>query len=706
MFKSKYLLYSFLSLFLINFTNSEINANQNNTSNLNNEVIIKIGNEKITYGDIQRAFQKNMNRKNDLLLNVSKDSINRFIDLFTNYKLKVLDAKDKGLENDESVIKEFQSQRKLLAESFLFEKKVLEPNVELALKRRDREVMMSIILVSFEQGVMTVNKEPYRKKAQEALDKILAGANFADICREYTTDEEIKKTNGFIKNYITSCDKIQRPIENALYEIKVGEVYPKIIETNFGYLIVKKERDEARKYVKARHILIQKKNEEDTENINRKADSLIALIKKGKSFERLAEENSDDAQSAIYGGYIGNYYNRSTGVIGNGSRLVDEFVDALYNLKDGEVSGKVNSDFGIHIIRRDSTLDINLENEKADIIKNYKRLYYDEDKSLYLDKLMKDHNFVIDELNLQKLIAKCDTTKTNLDPAFVKLKDSVIKDYIIVSNKDKKWTIDNLIDFSLKNENKLRGVATNHSGFTKSIKKMIESDLIAISTKDMEKEYEEFAKLSQDFYEGILLFRVENENVWEKLKLDTVIAQKYYDSTYTRYKTDLFYDISEIFILNDSLAKEVYAKAKNGENFDQLAANYTQRPGYREKEGKWGQMSARRSKFANLLQTRKFNVGDLLEPTQFETGYIILRINEVIPPRQKTLDEALNDMSADIQNIVRQNLLNSWLQGVKSKHKVEVDWAKLEQLTAKVQSNSKSNKENKLETKSTKKNKK
>jgi hypothetical protein len=52
--------------------------------------------------------------------------------------------------------------------------------------------------------VYTIDKEPYRKKAQEALDKIMSGVSFAEVCQEYTTDAEIKKTNGFIKNYITS----------------------------------------------------------------------------------------------------------------------------------------------------------------------------------------------------------------------------------------------------------------------------------------------------------------------------------------------------------------------------------------------------------------------------------------------------------------------------------------------------------------------
>lgn len=653
-------------------------------SNPINETVIKIGKEEVSYGDLQRAFQKNMNRKNDLLFNVDKDSLKKFVELYANYKLKVVDSKDKGFDKDESVLNEFNSQRRLLAESFLYEKKILEPNIENILKRRERELMMSIIIIPFDKGVITENKSPIKEKATEALNKLKAGANFTDVCNEYSPDDELKKTGGFIKNYITSCDKIQRPIENALYDLKVGEIYPELIETSYGYMIVKLEKNEPRKYVKARHILIQKNNEEDIDRINKKADSLLALLKKGADFDKLAEINSDDTQSAVYGGYLGDKYSRATGMVGNGNRLVDEFVDALFLLKDGEISNKVNSEFGIHIIRRDSTFEIERNLELDDVTKKYKKLYYDEDKVNYIQKLMKDYGFVIDELNLIKLMNVLDTSKTNLDVSFTKLKENDVKNLIIVSNSVKKWSINDFVEFSLKNENRLRGTANNKMGLIRSINKMIEGNVLEIATKNLENEYTEFAKLSKDFYEGILLFKVENENVWEKLKFDTLIAQTYYDSTKTKYKTDLSYDVSEIYILNDSLAKDIYRKAINNVNFDELAATYTQRPGYREKNGKWGIISSQRSKFSTVFKGQNLKVGTITEPIQFETGYIVIKINDVIQPRQKTFEEAISDMSSDVQNIVRQNLLDNWLSKIKEKHELIIDWIKLDNVNGKL----------------------
>lgn len=650
------------------------------SKDISKEIVIKVGNENVSYQELQRAFQKNMNRKNDNLFNVKKDSLSKFVDLYSNYKLKVLDAKDKGYDLDESVLKEFASQRKLLAESFLFEKNILDKNIETYLKRRENELQMSIILINFDMTNPNSDKEVFRKKANEAISKLKDGKSFEEVCKEYCGDEELKKNGGFIKTFITSCDKIQRPIEEALYSLKPGEYYPDYIETNFGIVIVKLMSYEKRKFVKAKHILISKLNELDDERINKKADSLLKLIKSGVSFERVAEENSDDIQSAIYGGYLGELYSRSTGMHTSTNKLNDDFVEALYNLKDNEVSQKVKTEFGIHIIKRDSTFDIPKEYDLDDITKKYKRLYFEEDKQKYLDKLSKENNFIIDELNFNKLLSNLDSTKTNLDPVFAKLKDSQIKNYVIISNKDKKWTIEDLVDFSLKNENRLKGTSTNKEGLNKSIKKMIEGEMIEISSKNLENEFDEFKNLTRDFFEGILLFKVENENVWEKLKFDTLIARKYYDSTKTNYFTDKMYDVTEIFVMNDSIAIEIYNKANKGEDFSKLASEYTLRPGLREKNGELGLISAKRSKYAQILNQKNYQKNEILNPITFENGYVVLKINSVVEPKQKTFEESINDISSEVQNIVRQNLLTQWLNIVKTKHKVEIDWDKLEKI--------------------------
>lgn len=93
---------------------------------------------------------------------------------------------------------------------------------------------------------------------------------------------------------------------------------------------------------RASHILIA------TEKLGKdkakaKAEELLANIRKNPAaFADLARKNSDDPGSASKGGDLG-FFGRGM--------MVKSFEDATLSLKEGEISGVVESDFGFHIIK-------------------------------------------------------------------------------------------------------------------------------------------------------------------------------------------------------------------------------------------------------------------------------------------------------------------------------------------------------------------
>lgn len=106
--------------------------------------------------------------------------------------------------------------------------------------------------------------------------------------------------------------------------------------------------------VKARHILV-KINGTDTASAQAKIDSLKTLIKKGKKFEDLAKEHSEDLGSGSNGGDLG-WFTEGT--------MVKPFNDACFNGKKGDMP-VVISQFGIHLIE---ILDKTAPTQKATIL--------------------------------------------------------------------------------------------------------------------------------------------------------------------------------------------------------------------------------------------------------------------------------------------------------------------------------------------------
>lgn len=86
--------------------------------------------------------------------------------------------------------------------------------------------------------------------------------------------------------------------------------------------------------VRASHILVETEDQ---------AKAIIEELKKGGDFAKIAKEKSKDPSAAAQGGDLG-YFTREA--------MVQEFADAAFSMKPGEVSEKpVKSQFGWHVIK-------------------------------------------------------------------------------------------------------------------------------------------------------------------------------------------------------------------------------------------------------------------------------------------------------------------------------------------------------------------
>ncbi|MBX3044474.1 MAG: peptidylprolyl isomerase [Ignavibacteriae bacterium] len=641
-------------------------------------VIAEIGKTKITASELENAFKKNMSRTTDNLFKMSKDSILDFINLYTNFKLKVIDAVQRGMLKDSSVISEIKQNRRILSESFYYDKMLTEKNVDKFLKMREKEYQVAIILAAIKQTVDVIDTTEAYRKITTALERIKNGADFADVARATSDDYETGKFGGLISNYVTS-GKVQRPIEDAIYSTKPGDIYPEVIKTSYGYFLLKVLDESERLLVKGRHILVGVDENRDSTTAYHKADSLLKLIKSGADFSKLAKENSDDLTTAVNGGDMGGYYSRSTGMQESAYPLVTEFESVLYGLKDGQISGVVYTNYGAHIIRRDSTKLPDFNAEKDELRRLYKRLYFKEDQTKLLDSLRNLYKFKLYDDVLYQFASFLDTNGTNLADNWDSEVPERIKNNVIYEVLGKNVKVSKLIEL-LKEDQKLRGANLNPSGLVAAIYSIVESVVFDEATKNLEKDYVEFDHLMKEFSDGILLFKVEAQEVWDKMKFDTVLAKTYYDSTKSRYLTQDAYDVSEIYFLDKKTADSVYKRIIAGENFDDVANKETQRSGYRDKKGHWGFVNVKTNSLARHAHDMNAKAGQVLEPVLNEPGYSIILVNAHQPPRPKTFEEAIPDFSAQYQEILQSKLLNQWLNSVRKKNPVKINEAELNKL--------------------------
>ncbi len=663
----------FFAFFLFLTTNSLVaqkKSPKRSSATEKTEVIATVGNETITFSDLEKAYLKNLSKKNTPLRLLPNDSILDFLNLYIKYRLKVQDALARGFDKEPTIQEEIKQNRRLLAETFFFENQLVEPNVEKMLEYRKYEALVSYIFVQYPQNEFdTISAY---NKAKRLLAMIKEGMDFAQLAKDSSDDKESSARGGLILNYITG-GKVQRPIEDAIFSCKEGEVYPYPIKTKFGYFIIKLNKIQPRIKVKARHILLTIANDKDSTLAYKKADSLLLLLKNGADFARLAEENSEDPSSSMRGGELGGWYSRSGGLEPTGKFLTSSFEDALFALKDGEISDKkIRTEYGLHIIKRDSSSKFNIEDDREDLKRLYKRIYFETDKNEFIEKLRKQYGFFIDEKILSQFLANLDTSKTTLDTAWTSKISENLMPQNLFGILDKKYTVQEFINI-LKTKSELRATPLNHNGLTNAMHKIVYPIVTDKVTQNLETESSEFAAMMKEFRDGILLFKVEAVEVWDKVKFDTTLAYEYWQANKSKYKTYPIYDVTEIFVLTDSLAKAIYKRAVEGnEKFEELAKQFTQRSNFREKEGKLGKISTKDNKLAKKLQELNVVAGQIVEPFAFENGYSIVKINSYEPSREKTFKEAIPDFSTEINEIQQKRFTESWLKKLQQKIPVKI----------------------------------
>lgn len=644
-------------------------------SRLEQLVLATVGPEKITYAELERAFQRNLNRQNSRLVEAPRDSVENFLQLYINYRLKVLDALQRGLDRDSAVIAELQQNRQLLAETYFFDKRLVEPAVQELLRRRQWELRLAIMLFSrdFEQDTL-----PAYERAQRALALLQAGTPFEALARDSSDDRETAQ-NGGVLPFITG-GMVLRPIEDVAYRLTPGQVYPHPIRTRHGYFVVKLLEREPRVAVWARHILLPIVNG-DTAAALSKADSLVRLLRAGADFAELARQHSIDNVTAERGGAFGSWYTRSLGFETIPSRLLPEFERTLFALRDGEI-GTVITVFGVHIVRRDSTKRYTAEEERETLRRLYRRLYFEEDRQHFLDSVRTALGCQWNTPVFRAFLTAIDTTKTTSDTAWAAaIPPALLDQPLYLCQQLPPLTVRQFLDTLAKPL--YRALPLRPATLLQTAQRAMTPAVIAYLTRDLERQYPEFARLMQEFRDGLLLFRVEEQEVWSKLnRFDTAAARAYYDTTKQRYYTEPVYDISEIYLLSDSLAHALRRQLDAGADFTTLAEQYTQRPGYREKKGHWGTLTPKQSKLAALAEQQQAKKGDILGPLPYENGYVLLRINDYQPPRQKTFEEAIPDFAPAFQELQQKQLTEQWLARLRQRFPVRVNTAALDSLFA------------------------
>jgi peptidyl-prolyl cis-trans isomerase SurA len=516
----------------------------------NDPVLMKINGKPVLKSEFEYIYNKN-NSNNSL----DKKTLDEYVDLFVNFKLKVEEAKSQGIDTTKSFINELSGYRSQLTKPYLTDSKVDESVLQEAYNRMKEDVEVSHILIRLQQNASPADTLSAWKKIS-AIAKRVEKEDFAKVAKEVSEDESAKDNSGSI-GWISAFRTVY-PFETMAYNTKPGTI-SKPVRTAFGYHIVKvHNRRETLGEILVSHIMrfTEQGNEDKNKAAKITIDSIYERVKAGDDFGKLANDRSDDRGSATKNGELPWF--------GSG-RMIPEFESAAFALKNsGDVSEPIKSSFGWHIIKLIDRRGVaSFDSMKEDLQSKVKR---DERANLgqksFIAKLKADYNYSATAASVKEF-ADLLANKTLTDSIFQLESAKLAKPIISFAGKTLTQT-----DFSNFLKANSYTDKTNASDIIEEkLTAFVEKELLAYEDSQLENKYDDFRFLMQEYHDGILLFEVSNNEVWEKASKDTEGLAKYFNEHKADYKWEKPHYKGRVIYCKDKntlkMAKAIVKKSHN-----------------------------------------------------------------------------------------------------------------------------------------------
>lgn len=616
-----------------------------NVSISSQTIVGEFGKYKITLDEFEYSYAKNVGG----WIIAEKDSFLQykdFLDLYLNFRMKLRNAYVRGFDTDPALKKELLDYKEQIGKAYIIEKYIIQPGIKSLYENRKIELRVSHIMIKPGKG----GDEAAYEKANAILDTIKSGVSFEEMAEKYSDDKFSAPKGGDI--FFITATQLPVEFEDAIYTLQPGEVYSEPVKTSYGYHLIKVIYKQNRiPKVRARHILISyldESGEADSLAAKQIADTVFAKLKDGADFEELVVKYSDDTSTKSKGGDLGFFERR---------RMVQEFDEVAFTIDINEISEPVQTNFGYHIIEvTDREKYPSFESDKENLKKSYEKQRYKKDYASYIENLKTKYNYTLNEQTVDVIIDNSDSIRFGVEyPNLDLLEGMNLFNYAnkTVSSKE-------FLDETNLNSEFTGKPVFNKTDVMKAVNKFAEDKLIYLAAMDLAKEDPNFASLMDEYKDGVYIFKLQEDEVWNKLHVDSTDVYNYWEEHKEDYSLTTRITFSEIFTRKDTLIERIFQELRGGGDFDSLAALYTERPGKKKDKGRYELQDVDFSDIYREANKIK-EPGNFSAPVLISGGFAIYFLYEREPGRLKTFNESRAEIAGLIQEQESKRLADKYI---------------------------------------------
>ena len=527
------------SIFLLAFSLFASNIIAQNS----NPTIMTINGKEIKKSEFEYIYNKNKQQQ------VEQKTLEEYLDMFKDYKLKVFEAEANGIDTTSAFISELQGYRNQLAQPYLVDQEADEKLAKEAYARLQENVEVAHIL-------FTVDEENPQKTAAKAYEKAMsvkkqidAGADFTAMAQKYSEDPSVSRNNGYL-GYIKGFMTVY-PFEQVAFTTEVGAISEPVL-SRFGYHLIKviSRRTDPGEVLTAHVMVMLPTSMTPTEEAAKEAKirEAYSKLQAGASFEDVVQEYSEDPGTRDTGGKMRWI---STG------RIVKEYEDVAFSLQVGEISAPFKTQFGWHIV---TVLEKRGVKPYAEMQKDIMRRIAREDRAgngreTLIAKLKEEYNY---NFNGEKM-SQLKEVATKLGDGFQNAISADNETLFTLAGKN--YKVSDFAEYCAANKKEQDSDIEKY--LIESVDEYINYEVIAYENSILEDKYPDFRNLYNEYRDGMLLFEISNREVWDKASKDEKGLKKFFKKNKRQYSwSEPRFKGIVVQCSNDSIARVAEARLK------------------------------------------------------------------------------------------------------------------------------------------------
>jgi len=478
---------------------------------LENNILFKVNDSLVYVDEFNRVYNKNI----DLIDENNQKDFESYLELFINYKLKLAEAYDLGLQNDPKYKSELNKYVKQLQNTYLTDRETEDKFLREAYERTKYEVNVSHVLIRIDENENDTI-DVYNKL--NTLRGPFLNSSINDFKNNHIEDKELIVEN---LGYFSAFKMIYK-FENMAYKTPVGEVSLPF-RSRFGFHILKvNDKRSSLGEVTVGHIMTYKNKPNAYERITNILDSL----NNGISFEYLAKKYSDDKNSSFKGGRLNPF---SSGQINS-----IPFENAAFELgKKNNISKPIETKYGWHIIKFYSKKNV----QKFDEIK-YELLNKLKKSSRFSIVSDSFYDFLMNRYGLNYQNNNLDYFISILDPSYFKgewsIPESIDEEKTLIKILDKNLKF---IDFAtfLEDNQRKTSITPYQKLISDRYKSFIKYNALEVYKNNLESENSDYKFVIKEYREGLLLFNLMQDKIWTVRDSDSTKLKMFFSENKNKY---------------------------------------------------------------------------------------------------------------------------------------------------------------------------